>query len=92
MKKRKFWQTFSTTSPTLPSAGERSHWSPRFFSTLRDKASMMHRRLAVVLLARKARDLGILPLLIEIVRIERGLVAGSWLADENGRLWVWIEP
>lgn len=42
------------------------------------------------MLARKARKWGVLPLLIEVVRIERGLRPGWWVVD-RGRLWVCVE-
>ena len=42
-------------------------------------------------LASEAKKAGALPLVIEIVRIERRLQRGSWQSGDDGRLWVFID-
>jgi hypothetical protein len=90
-KRRSSSRSYWTTLKTWTNAGKLSAWSRPFSVRWRSRLDRARLGLQARLLAKAAGHLGVLPLLIEIVRIERGLQPGSWLADETGRLWVWLE-
>jgi hypothetical protein len=41
--------------------------------------------------ANQAARAGILPLLIEVIRIERRMQRGTWQIGDDGRLWVFVD-
>ncbi len=47
--------------------------------------------LRVKALAAEASQLDALPLLIEVIRIERRLQRGTWQIGDDGRLWVFVD-
>ena len=84
--RRSYLSNYSVTSLTKTK-------DARLLATLRLFSARLHERVnraKLKLLARQAKRLGVLPLLIEVVRIERGLQSGWWFVDK-GRLWVCVE-
>ena len=91
MKTRNSLFNFSKASKIKKNATAPLDWLPHYSDILRTspRGAMLKKRLAA--LTRKAERLGVLPLVVDVIQIERGQKAGAWVADERGRLWVFLE-
>lgn len=86
MKKHRFSQDSSTIFKITTNAERPLLWRKWFSASLQvvEKARALR-------LARQAKEAGILPLLVDVIRIERRLQRGTWQFGDDGRLWVFID-
>lgn len=90
MKKRYNSANYSWTSKTAMNESEQWASLRRLFARLLMHLARLKDRLKASSLEHQARGSGVLPLAIDIARIESGQQRGSWAVDGR-RIWVFID-